>query len=171
MTNDVKELTLKTSRLTNRSWLVNNQGKRCSEKFRIKYLDAADVVIRLITDKGSILYSIYSVDYKKLGREDGFWASVNQLMYNRYLVCWRGMMASKCYYLFDEKLKKLSGFSDYKELTGNFLGVQISDVWGVLDIVSGEFVQKPIYSELEVKDGKIIGKIRKLVETECEVKF
>lgn len=171
MTNNIKALTLKTSRMTNKSWLVDCQSKRCSGKFKVKYQEVADVIIRLITDEGSILYSIYNVDYKKYSRDDGFWAGVNQLIYNRYLVCWRGMCSSKCYFLFDEKLQRVSkfNFSEYKELTDKLLGVRIQGAWGILDIVSGEIVQNPSYSELEVRDGKIIGKIRELVETECEV--
>lgn len=169
MSNNVKVLTLKTSQLTNRSWLVDSQGKRRSEKFMLKHQESADVIIRLITDKGSILYSEYDIDYKALGPDEGFWASVSQLMYNRYLVCWRGMCSSKSYYLFDERLRRISAFSNYKELTDKLLGIEIHGLWGILDIVSGKIVQKPIYSQIEIREGKIVGKTRKIVETECEI--
>ena len=43
--------------------------------------------------------------------------------------------------------------------------------WGVVDITIGQMVEQPKYFKIEVRDGKIIGKTKRVVETELETEI
>ena len=56
-------------------------------------------------------------------------------------------------------------------LTPNLLGLKTIHGWGVINNVTGKFVELPKYSDIEYKDGKIIGKTTQVVENEIIIKI
>ena len=165
-------LTLKTSPVTKKSWLVDEDGLRWSKRFKVRYTEQAGVLTLVTTDKESLLYSECSRDYIMSDKEIGCWAKLVQLSENIYLVGWRGMSFSTVYCLFDEKLQivnKGHKFIAIHMLTANLMAVQTQEGWGIIDTVTGQFVEQPKYCEIQQKDGKIMGKVTQIVETEIKV--
>ena len=171
--NNFEGLTLKTSPLTGKSWLVDVHGKRCSEKFKVAKAEKCDDVITLLsTDVGSVIYSKYSSKpcvYPNVA----YCYGITKLRDNLYLVLAGGMCTSRWQYLLDEKLNHVAieygYFYDSKPLSEKLIGVKANAGWGIIDTTTGKWVKTPCYFELEVRDGKIIGKTKKEIVTECEV--
>ncbi len=166
-------VTLKTSPTTKKSWLVDGDGVRLSERFKLKCQQRTGALTLITTDKGSILYSKYSRDYIAATPGKGCWTVLEQLSDKVYLAGWRGMCFSMAYCLLDEKLqavnKEHKTFSAIRTLTANLMAVQTDQGWGIIDTVTGQFVEQPMYWEIEQKDGKIIGKIMQMVESEIKI--
>ncbi len=53
---DDNAINLITSKLTKKSWIINQKGKRITEKFKIINKQEYDQFVRLITDKGTYIY-------------------------------------------------------------------------------------------------------------------
>ncbi len=166
-------LRLKTNSFTKRSWFVDKQGKRCSKKFKITFQQQAGPVTIFNTNKGTILYSKYSERHERHSPYFGSWTGVTRLSNNVYLVGWQSVKGDRSYRLLNEKLERVTdnyaGFMDVKMLTPNLLGVKTIHGWGIIDNVTGKFVEQPKYSEIERRNGKIMGKITQVIESEIEI--
>ena len=65
-------VTLKTGRFSKRSWLEDYAGIRLTPKFKVKYHETVGPITRLITDKGSYVYTEEARNYLHLFKSGSF---------------------------------------------------------------------------------------------------
>ena len=173
MENKRRVLTLKTSNWFGKSWLVDENGERCSEKFKVVSKQRCGPITALNTSVGAILYSRYNPETKH--EFCAVWDEIVRLAENVYLAKLDRPGLGRNYYLYDAELKPvLKEFICIEQvqlLTKNLLAIKSYREWGIVDITTGEIVCEPQYFDIVVKNGKFIGRKRdtKVIVTETEI--